>query len=91
MSLTGSPENFRQHPKVVKWGGTVRFDHEINQTIGIASMLMTDLRRAIDPASIATDVGLTLERWPRSLNSPLHDLALRIGLLPFYRNTRGIP
>jgi hypothetical protein len=30
-------------------------------------MLMTDLRRAIDPASIATDVGLTLDRWQAEL------------------------
>jgi terminase large subunit-like protein len=32
-----------------------------------ASMLMTDLRRAIDPASIATDIGLTLDRWQADL------------------------
>jgi hypothetical protein len=46
-------------------GRTVHFDHELKR-LG-ASMLLTDLRRAIDPASIAADCGLTLDQWQADL------------------------
>jgi hypothetical protein len=39
-------------------------------------MLMTDLRRAIDPVSIATDVGLSLDPWQAvNAGAKMHRLA----------------